>query len=184
MTGRGERCSFPSESRDARKATVDGLVTNLEFDGRIGCIDEATLGFDWRAADEPGTPAELLQKAGVGIPGEFSQGSPGQNSHQEETSQDASDSEFACCGAVICVLTFVASAPAARPAPNGQPTSAAAAPSPERHREIDEAIASLRRAREHMEHAAHDFGGHRLEALKATDEATHPLEVCLKYDGD
>jgi hypothetical protein len=33
-----------------------------------------------------------------------------------------------------------------------------------------------------MEHAAHDFGGHRADALRATDEAIHQLELCLKYD--
>jgi hypothetical protein len=32
------------------------------------------------------------------------------------------------------------------------------------------------------EHAAHDFGGHRVEAIRATDEAIHQLEECLKYD--
>jgi hypothetical protein len=35
-----------------------------------------------------------------------------------------------------------------------------------------------------MQHAAHDFGGHRVEALRATDEAIHQLEICLKYDRD
>jgi hypothetical protein len=35
-----------------------------------------------------------------------------------------------------------------------------------------------------MEHAAHDFGGHRVEALRATDVAIHQLEDCLKYDRD
>jgi hypothetical protein len=40
----------------------------------------------------------------------------------------------------------------------------------------------LRHAREHLEHAAHDFGGHRVEALRATDEAIRQLEICLKYD--
>jgi len=34
------------------------------------------------------------------------------------------------------------------------------------------------------QHAAHDFGGHRVEALKATDEAIRQLEMCLKYDKD
>ena len=53
---------------------------------------------------------------------------------------------------------------------------------PERHPEIREAIASLRRAKEHLEHAAHDFGGHRVEAIRATDEAIRQLEICLKYD--
>jgi hypothetical protein len=86
--------------------------------------------------------------------------------------------------AVICALTFVTTAPAAPPAHNGQPTTTAAAPAREPHPQIREAIAALRRAKEHMEHAAHDFGGHRVEALKATDEAIHQLEVCLKYDKD
>ncbi|HUK43087.1 MAG TPA: hypothetical protein VLW48_01460 [Candidatus Bathyarchaeia archaeon] len=53
---------------------------------------------------------------------------------------------------------------------------------PERHPEIREAIASLRRAKEHLEHAAHDFGGHRVEAIRATDEAIRQLEICMKYD--
>ena len=85
--------------------------------------------------------------------------------------------------ALICALTFPAAAPAAPPAGSTHPaTSAAPAPAAEPHPEIHDAIASLRRAKEHMEHAAHDFGGHRVEAIKATDEAIHQLEICLKYD--
>lgn len=70
---------------------------------------------------------------------------------------------------------------AAVPAAATQP---AAAPSavPEPHPEIREAIASLRRAKDHLEHAAHDFGGHRVEAIKATDEAIRQLQDCLKFD--
>jgi len=52
------------------------------------------------------------------------------------------------------------------------------------HPQIREAIASFRYAKEHMEHAAHDFGGHRVEALRATDEAIQQLEVYLRYDKD
>ena len=59
---------------------------------------------------------------------------------------------------------------------------AAAAAAPERHPEIREAIESLRHARAHIEHAAHDFGGHREEALRATDEAIRQLEICLRFD--
>jgi hypothetical protein len=62
------------------------------------------------------------------------------------------------------------------------PAAAPAAPAPERHPEIREAIASLRRAKAHLEHAAHDFGGHRVEALRATDEALHQLQLCLEND--
>jgi len=86
--------------------------------------------------------------------------------------------------AVICALRFVASAPGAPPAHNDQPTTTAAALAPEPHPQIREAIAALQRAKEHLDHAAHDFGGHRVEALKARDEAIHQLEVCLKYDKD
>ena len=53
---------------------------------------------------------------------------------------------------------------------------------PERHPQIREAMASLRRAKEYMEHTDHDFGGHRVEAIRATDEALRQLEICLKYD--
>jgi hypothetical protein len=60
--------------------------------------------------------------------------------------------------------------------------AAATAPAAEPHPEIHDAIESLRHAKEHMEHAAHDFGGHRVEAIRATDEAIHQLEICLKYD--
>ena len=67
--------------------------------------------------------------------------------------------------------------PAATPQPAASPAAV-----PEPHPEIREAIASLRRAKEHLEHAAHDFGGHRVEAIRATDEAIRQLEVCLKFD--
>ena len=74
-------------------------------------------------------------------------------------------------------------APAAIPAANPQPAATPAA-TPEPHPEIREALGALRRAKEHMEHAAHDFGGHRVEALKATDDAIRQLEMCLKFDKD
>jgi hypothetical protein len=66
-------------------------------------------------------------------------------------------------------------AEAAKPDPGG---------AREAHPQIREAIASLRRAKEHMEHAAHDFGGHRVEAIRATDEAIRQLEECLRFDKD
>ena len=75
-----------------------------------------------------------------------------------------------------------ANAPAA-PTASASPAPSAAAPA-ERHPQIREAIASLRHAKEHMEHAAHDFGGHRVEAIRATDEAIRQLELCLKFDKD
>lgn len=72
-----------------------------------------------------------------------------------------------------------AASAAAVPAPAATPAPANAVPD---HPEIRDALGSLRHAREHLEHAAHDFGGHRADALRATDEAIHQLEICLKFD--
>jgi hypothetical protein len=88
---------------------------------------------------------------------------------------------FAVMVLLILALTFPVAVPAAPPSPGPKPAPAAT-PAAEPHPEIRDAIASLRRAREHLQHAAHDFGGHRAEALRATDEAIHQLEICLKYD--
>jgi len=66
-------------------------------------------------------------------------------------------------------LVFSAAAPSgkASPVPN--------------HPEIDSALSSLHQAKSFLEHAKHDFGGHRSDALKATQEAIHQLEICQKY---
>jgi hypothetical protein len=81
----------------------------------------------------------------------------------------------------VLALVFTVGSPAApKAAVPAQPPAAAR----EAHPEIREAIASLRRAKEHMEHAAHDFGGHRVEAIRATDVALRQLEDCLRYDKD
>jgi len=69
--------------------------------------------------------------------------------------------------------------PAATPQPAAVPAAL-----PEPHPEIREAIGALRNAKAHLEHAAHDFGGHRVEAIKAIDESLHQLQDCLKYDRD
>ena len=70
---------------------------------------------------------------------------------------------------------------AAAPAPAPAPAAAVPAP-PQRHPEIHDAIAALRNARSHLEHARHDFGGHKADAIGAIDNAIHQLEICLKYD--
>jgi hypothetical protein len=87
---------------------------------------------------------------------------------------------------LVLALAFSAATvtvPSAKASPAPGPQPAAASPVPE-HPEIHDAIASLRHAKEHLEHARHDFGGHKAEAIRATDEAIHQLEVCLKYDRD
>ena len=52
----------------------------------------------------------------------------------------------------------------------------------EKHPEIRAAIRSLERAKYDLQHAAHDFGGHRADALRATDEAIRQLKLALQYD--
>lgn len=71
----------------------------------------------------------------------------------------------------------------ASPTPRAQPAAAPAEP-PENHPEIHEAMESLRNAKNHLEHAAHDFGGHRVDAIRAIDDAMHQLQICQQYDKD
>jgi hypothetical protein len=52
----------------------------------------------------------------------------------------------------------------------------------EPHPAIRGAIDSLERARNDLQHAAHDFGGHRVEAIGAIDRALEQLRLALKYD--
>jgi hypothetical protein len=71
--------------------------------------------------------------------------------------------------------------PAATAQPAAASPAAAAEPAPP-HPEIRDALEALRRARKHIEEGAHDFGGHRADALRATDEAIHQLELCMKFE--
>ena len=56
------------------------------------------------------------------------------------------------------------------------------APAEGRHPEIHAAIESLRNAKAHLNEAAHDYNGHRVDAIKAIDVAIQQLEICMKYD--
>jgi len=49
------------------------------------------------------------------------------------------------------------------------------------HPRIASAIAALRDAREYMQSAPHDFGGHKAAAIHATDEAIRQLNFALQY---
>ena len=71
------------------------------------------------------------------------------------------------------VLAMLSSRPA---------SSVAVAATAERHPEIRAAIASLQRAKDHLQKAAHDFGGHRVDAIAAVDKAIEQLTLALKYD--
>jgi hypothetical protein len=88
--------------------------------------------------------------------------------------------------ASIAVLSFPAFA-GARPV-NAHPTAAPVSALPVKtssvvpHPEIKRAIVALQRAKNAMQHAAHDFGGHRAAALVECDKAIAQLQLALQYD--
>ena len=119
-------------------------------------------------------------------------GCPSRNSDEEEWLMKVRIVSLLAVASLILAFAFLASthaapskanAPAASAA-NALPAAPTATPAAEPHPQIKEALGALRRAKEHMEHAAHDFGGHRVEAIEATNKAIEQLEICLKYDKD
>jgi len=62
--------------------------------------------------------------------------------------------------------------------------SAGSAGARERHPNIRRAANALRAARTDLQHAAHDYCGHRVEALEATNAALNQLGLALKCDRD
>jgi hypothetical protein len=65
----------------------------------------------------------------------------------------------------------------------GAPSALAQPPQKvERHPHLRAAIRELREAKRELKTAAHDFGGHRVEAIAAIDAAIIQLEAALKYD--
>ncbi len=76
--------------------------------------------------------------------------------------------------AAVGALAFALNSPA-------QSTNAPA-PHRERHPAIRHALATLREAKIELEHADHDFGGHRVQAIQAVDQAMEQLKLALQYD--
>ena len=52
----------------------------------------------------------------------------------------------------------------------------------ERHPKIRQAIRALQGAKDDLEDASHDFGGHRVEALEAVNNALKQLQAALEAD--
>lgn len=52
----------------------------------------------------------------------------------------------------------------------------------ERHPAIRRAIDALVTARSDLQHADHDFGGHRVAAMDAIDRALEQLRLALQFD--
>ena len=82
---------------------------------------------------------------------------------------------------VVGCLTISPAFSVAAP-PNSAAKPAAAPVPPEPHPHIRAAIRELREARRELQTAAHDFGGHKAEAIEAVDNAIRQLEEALKYD--
>jgi hypothetical protein len=60
---------------------------------------------------------------------------------------------------------------------------ALSSPSPAfgKHPQIEDALRALRGAKDHLNEASHDFGGHRVDAIRAIDEADRQLRICMQY---
>lgn len=71
---------------------------------------------------------------------------------------------------------------AATPANGPTPTPQGERKGGEQHPHIRGALRELREARHELETAAHDFGGHRKEAIEAIDNAIKQLQEALEYD--
>ena len=82
----------------------------------------------------------------------------------------------------VLMLALAVALPAAAPAmPTPRP---AAQETPGPHREIRNAISALQQAREHLQNATQDFGGHRTVAIHAIDQALLELRLCQQYEKD
>lgn len=86
---------------------------------------------------------------------------------------------FLAITTLACALTFpLAPLQAAQTPATPGPAQAKG----EHHPMIRAAIRALERAKEEMKAAAHDYGGHRVEALEACDHAIAQLKKALEYD--
>jgi hypothetical protein len=52
----------------------------------------------------------------------------------------------------------------------------------ERHPEMHRALHALQNAKHDLEHAAHDYGGHRAKAVELTNQAINEIKEGLEYD--
>ena len=88
---------------------------------------------------------------------------------------------FALVGAMSLALSALqAQNPPATP---GAPAAGAAkGKGKERHPAIHRAIVELEAAKKYLEHADHDFGGHRKQALADCEKAVEQFKLALQYD--
>jgi hypothetical protein len=88
---------------------------------------------------------------------------------------------------VLALLAFAValSYPAATSAEPGptvvKATVTSPAPVPPPHPEIDDAVRLLNQAQNRLNHAAHDFGGHRVAAMDHISKALDELHKAIDY---
>ncbi len=85
---------------------------------------------------------------------------------------------------VVALLTAVLTLPLAAAAQPTKPARPVSGVVQEPHPQIMAAIRALEAARLHLQRAAHDFGGHRVKAIRAIDAALVQLKLALQYDKD
>jgi len=79
---------------------------------------------------------------------------------------------------ILAMLVFTLAFSAAA-SPKAPAAGVAAAPAPvPPHPRVENALAALHSAREHMEHAEGEFHGHRDKAIEHIDAAIHEAEIC------
>lgn len=82
----------------------------------------------------------------------------------------------------VLTLSLIALTPVISTAASPAPAPPQVVKGTEQHPHIRAAIRELREARHELETAAHDFGGHRKEAIEAVDNAIKQLQDALNYD--
>ncbi len=87
----------------------------------------------------------------------------------------------AACLLGLAALSNTARAQATATTPPPAAPGAPHTPVRNRHPAIHSAIGALERAKAEMQAAAHDYGGHRVEAIAACDAAIAQLRLALQY---
>ncbi len=87
--------------------------------------------------------------------------------------------------ATFGVTALAQTPPSPEPPPSTTPPPAGVPPTTghhEHHSTIRAAIHALEKAKAELEHADHDFGGHRADALAECDKAIEQLHLALQFD--
>jgi len=105
---------------------------------------------------------------------------PSRNSDEEEDMNKIGFAGLLIVATLLLTLAFPAAA--AGPTPPAPPVAGVpvpAAPAPEQHPQIKDALEAMRSAKHHLQGAAHDYEGHRVKAIDHLDAAIREAEICM-----